>query len=84
MENIWFWNDITDVYCTIAGFILVISGYFLAKSFWKWWNEVKDRNTSVSQSNAIQGFGGGIVLFVVGLMLLYFSLVLPFIGWLKR
>ncbi|WPO77195.1 hypothetical protein [Flavobacterium sp. KACC 22761] len=83
MDNLWFWNDIDDIYCTIAGFALIILGYLFTKFFWKWWKEVKNRKTSVSQSNALQGFSGGIVFFAVGLMLLYYSLVLPLLRWIK-
>lgn len=84
MDNIWFWNDIDDLYCSIAGFVLIISGYFLMKYFWNWWKKVKDRRPSISQSNAIQGFGGGVVFIIVGVMLLYYSLFLPFLELLKR
>ncbi|MFC0779626.1 hypothetical protein [Flavobacterium sp. HJSW_4] len=84
MDNILFWNDINDMYCTITGVVLITSGYLLAKSFWKWWKEIKDKKPSVSQSNALQGFCGGIVLFLVGIMLLYYSFILPLMGWLKH
>ena len=80
MDKIWFWRDVDDMYGTIAGFALVILGCFLTKYFWKWYKEVKYKRPSVSQSNALQGFFGGIILLLAGLMLLYYSFVLPFLN----
>jgi uncharacterized membrane protein YjfL (UPF0719 family) len=81
MKNIW---DEDDLYCSIGGFVLIIFSYFFTKYFWKWWNEIKSGKPSINQSNALQGAIGGVFFFITGLVLLYYSFLIPILTWLKR
>jgi riboflavin transporter FmnP len=72
-----------NLYYSLAGVLLIVFSYFFTKYFWKWWKEVKNTN-SIDRSNAIQGVAGGVVFFIIGLMFLYYSFILPFYNWLRN